>query len=627
MVGELQDIAYFDIETSTFQEGVVDPKKDTLRFFGLRRPNGSKIIFEYPAQKQMIQNVLSNYKYIAGHNINKRKHNGMDMGYDIEVMKRHGFKFKTRDGQDIITLDTQEISEKRLKSMMYLDFSMSQMSLKYLTEYFNLVDDSNSKGEFDYNLYRKPFLTPKERKDSDEYLKRDLESGWLLFKFYYEFFEGFKQFMKPSDVINMSWLTRSAGTVAYKSICNASGLPEKYADTIDYSIPKYEGGYVALPYRDYAEGNIYCIDFASLYPHMYMGGNLYSPIDGTESECYSMLNAGIYGETIDAIQGSYKKEMGKIEKTIQGLYTRRVDAKDKMKKLDKTSDEYKRLDKLQLAIKIIINTMYGISGSQLFVSVYNRVTASDCTAMARRSIKHARQRLSEQGYECLYTDTDSVYVLDHFKNEKRLLDVTESITMEQIASFNITIDTHNFEIEDKIQRMYFFKRDDGTYNKKHYIYVLEDGRIKAKGGRIVKGDCSPLAKEVYKQHIIPKIQKGEKIIMSPETIMQWTIQVAKDNHDMITKRFRVKPMGEYKSTNGKEPTSIQYQVSKMYGTGEHHLVCNKYFGAGKGVKYCTIDEIKGLYGVEWLSAVDYTKYVNDLKHFIEPSDRKMIKKL
>ncbi len=637
MVAELNKILYMDIETAGHTKGKVDPTKDKLRFVGFRLPNGKKIIYEYPHQKQQIQQTISTYKYLAGHNITRRVNNRMNMGFDNIVMQKHGFYFKTFSGQNIIMIDTQAIAEKRLKAMMYIDFSMSQMGLDYLTKYFGIVDETTMKGQFDYDKLRKPVLTPIERKELYDYLYRDLDAGFALLKFFYEFFEGFKSFMKTSDIINMTWLTRSSGTVAYKIICNQAGLPEEYEEHAEMANKAYSGGFVALPYKDFASGSIYCIDFASLYPHMYMMGNLYSPINYIEKEgvglfpeVWSINSGGIYSETTDAIQGSYKRVAGKIELVINKLYTMRVDVKKRMKTLDKESQDYKDCDKLQLACKIVLNTMYGISGSPKFKSVYNLTTASDCTAMARRSIKHAREILKQNGYECLYTDTDSVYVRDSFQDFKKLETLCEDISQIQRDSGNVYISTHNFEIESKIKYMYFFKGDEvkgeALYNKKHYIYVLENGKVKETGGMIVKGTCSPIAKEVYKKFLKPLISEGKPILQSPEMILEWTKQISREQPELLTKRFRVKQMEDYKSTNGKEPSSIQYQVSKMYGVGEHHLVCNKYFGAGKGVKYAKKEELEQYYGMDWLDAVNYSKYVSDLKHFCPPQDRKRIRK-
>ena len=369
-----ENVIIVDCETAT-PTGKPNPDKDILKYIGIRLPNGTKHIFAHPKHKDKCQKLLDRYRYIANHNWK---------GYDLPIMVRHGYRFKNK-----IYIDTLEVIEKRAKSMMYLDFGMGQKNLKYLCKFFGLAIQ---KGDFDYSLLRKPFLTPLEFRDLKEYLFLDLDSTFGLFEYLYDFFSGFKELVSRQDVMNFKWLTSSAGAVVYKLICHNAKLPELYGDGKGV---KYPGGFVSQPYIDFIDGDLYCVDWKSLYPHMFMGGNLYSPTD----------SVGWSGNELFPIKGNYTTDMGVIEKVIQNLYSSRVADKKLMKTVKYGSDEYKNLDRRQLAKKIAINTAYGISGSALFISVYNRTTASDCTLMARCSILNARDTLTKEGYECLYTDT------------------------------------------------------------------------------------------------------------------------------------------------------------------------------------------------------------------------------
>ena len=73
--------------------------------------------------------------------------------------------------------------------------------------------------------------------------------------------------------------------------------------------------------------------------------------------------------------------------------------------------EYKKQgDPKEYAIKILLNSLYGLSGTPVFKQLYNYNTASDCTAIGRQSLIHARTEFLNAGYEVLYSDTDSVYI-------------------------------------------------------------------------------------------------------------------------------------------------------------------------------------------------------------------------
>jgi DNA polymerase elongation subunit (family B) len=602
----LNKCCVFDIETATVEEHP-SPSLDKLRYVGFRLPNGKKLVFHY-SQKAAIQNIISMYPILIGHNIKKRKYRHLDMGYDVEVMERHGYKFFTKNNKRTVFVDTQHIIETRAKSMMRLDLGLGQFSLAYLAKYFKL---EHKKGNFDYSKLQKERLVGEGLKEMTEYLHADLDTTYDLFKYLYDFFSGFQEFMKPQDVLGMKWLTSSSGSSAYKIICHKAGLPELYNDKATMKNKAYQGGYVAKPKLRYAEGNIYCIDFASLYPHMFIGGNLYSPTkDG--------WNGGtLYNQGVDAVKGTYSTEQGKIERVLQELYTTRVEVKKQMKTLEKGTEEYKNLDRKQYAIKIVINTMYGISGSPTFTSVYNLTTASDCTAMARRSIKYAREVLKENGYECLYTDTDSVYVLDVSNDYDRLWKICNEITKDQIDSFNIKVPTHDFEIESKIKKIWFFQDDKGEYLKKHYAYLTEDGKLKLKGIKLVKGDCSKLAQEVYQNHIKQHlIASGEDFFLSKGKLLDWIKVAGTANKQLLAKRYRVGSLTAYKNT-----TSIQAQISMRYGVGEHYLVDNKHIGAGKIKKKARIEELEKSFGKDWINAVDLKPYLQDLSCFIHPRER------
>ena len=73
--------------------------------------------------------------------------------------------------------------------MMYLDLNQGDKSLKKLCERFNL---EHKKGEFDYSLLQKDKLEGEEYQQLEDYLFGDLMSCDDLFKYYYDFFYGFR---------------------------------------------------------------------------------------------------------------------------------------------------------------------------------------------------------------------------------------------------------------------------------------------------------------------------------------------------------------------------------------------------------------------------------------------------
>lgn len=359
---------------------------------------------------------------------------------------------------------------------------------------------------------------------------------------------------------------------------------------------------------------IICLDFRSLYPVVMMGGNVFSI--AKQGEPYwqgSGVYASIYQNNYDGVKGKYSRTRGVIENTLYELLKKRLLVKDDPQQ--------------SLAIKILINTMYGISGSQKFKSVYNITTASDITSMARRSILHARTVLEEYGYQVLYTDTDSAYVKDPFNDLNKLKQVTDYIVDQQRRSMNVPTELHDFKVECIIKHMYFFRDDNNQFVKKQYIYVTDDNKVKAKGIRIVRGDCSPIAKTVYEKYIKPLALEGKSLKLSIEQITNWLKDEIKLNPEQLKKRYRLKSVESYKIAEGKdEATGLHAQLAKKYGAGEHWFVVNKRIGPGKKSHYCKLEELISKYGeTDWVDQILLDPYLGDLKCFISDNERKKIK--
>lgn len=404
-------VVILDLETKVVRgKPSVD---DEIKFVGFKSMSGTRVMFTMD-QRDEIQQVLSYYQVYSGHNIEE---------YDIPILINHGFDVYIGKGKTLRVkklLDTIKILLKRAKPMMYLDLSLGELGLGNLCKRFGL---SSQKGDIDYDIFKQDSWTQEQLEEIQFYLYGDLDSSEALLEYLFNFFYGFKHYVSEKNQKNFSWLISSAGSTSYKIVCHNAGLKEEYTSGAKKSDEvQYSGGFVALPYLPRVQGKIHCVDWSSLYPHIFMSGNLYSPY--TEEEINDIISGTnpndvcwhggkifkpIEEDPDDGVKGFYKRDMGAIEKVIHKLYNDRIEHKKKAKiagdEHGYESIEYKKWDAMQLATKIAINTIYGISGSEIFKNVYNLTTASDCTAMARTSIKHARKRLQDFGYIPLYTDS------------------------------------------------------------------------------------------------------------------------------------------------------------------------------------------------------------------------------
>lgn len=350
---------------------------------------------------------------------------------------------------------------------------------------------------------------------------------------------------------------------------------------------------------------------------MMIGGNLFSILPKDSKEPYWQGNnvyASVYQNSHEGVKGRYSRKQGKIEKIIYELLKERIANKDDKQK--------------SLAIKILINTIYGIMGSPKFKNVHNVISASDVTAMARRTILYSRTVLEEHGYEVIYGDTDSCFVRDPFNDLDKLKQVTQYIVQEQKKSMNIPHDLHEFKIECLVKRMWFFKDDDGKYIKKNYIYVDEHDEITAKGLQIIKGNCSKISQVYWDTVLTKQFIDNTFTWLEPEILLIELKRIAASNPELLVKRYRVNPPNTYKIKEGDdESTALGYQLSLKYGAGEHWLVINKKIGPGKSNHYATVNMLKDKYGDDWLDAVAFEEYMKELSPFVLPEKRNKIHKV
>jgi DNA polymerase I len=94
---------------------------------------------------------------------------------------------------------------------------------------------------------------------------------------------------------------------------------------------------------------------------------------------------------------------------LEKLIIERKALKAQMKKLKKDTPEWRRLDNMQYARKIIANATYGYMGF-FAARWYRRECGASTTAFGRKYITQVIQMAKKEGFEVIYADTDSCMV-------------------------------------------------------------------------------------------------------------------------------------------------------------------------------------------------------------------------
>ncbi len=299
----------------------------------------------------------------------------------------------------------------------------------------------------------------------------------------------------PGDAVDMYVLHKVHGQFALPSKGSVEG-------------EEYEGGAVFDPITGVRE-MVSVLDLKSLYPMCMVTTNA-SPETKVDPESYD-------GETFRAPNGTHfrKEPDGIIREMVDELLTEREQKKDLRNEHDPGSDAYTVYDRQQAAVKVIMNSLYGVLGWTRF-RLYDQEMGAAITATGREVIQFTERAANERDKEVVYGDTDSVML--EFGADATVEEVIEqSFDLEdylndrydEFAREELGAEDHRFQIEfEKLYRRFF-----QAGSKKRYAghIVWKEGKavddIDITGFEYKRSDIAPITKEV--QHrVIEMIVTG-----------------------------------------------------------------------------------------------------------------------
>jgi DNA polymerase I len=291
----------------------------------------------------------------------------------------------------------------------------------------------------------------------------------------------------------------------------------------------YEGGAVFDPITGVRD-TVAVLDLKSLYPMCMVTINA-SPETKVDPARYD-------GETYVAPNGTHfrKEPDGAIREMVDELLAEREDKKARRDDNDPGSPAFERFDRQQQAVKVIMNSMYGVLGWDRF-RLYDREMGAAVTATGRDVIEYTADVTDEIGHEVIYGDTDSVMLeigADH--DVESAIDVAFDLearineSYDEFAARDLDVDldageAHRFEIEfEKLYRRFF-----QAGKKKRYAghIVWKEGKtvddIDITGFEYQRSDIAPITKRVQKE-VIELIVTGAGI----EAVKEYVHDVVED---------------------------------------------------------------------------------------------------
>ena len=141
------------------------------------------------------------------------------------------------------------------------------------------------------------------------------------------------------------------------------------------------------------------LDFKSMYPSLIIARNI----------CFTTLSDD--GEIVSPNGIRYMskdRRVGILPTILEELMEKRDSIKARMKRTE-DRDEYHYLDGLQAAVKVLMNTFYGVFASS-FYRFTDKNIGSSITAFARATVTGIIREVEAEGIPVIYSDTDSVFM-------------------------------------------------------------------------------------------------------------------------------------------------------------------------------------------------------------------------
>jgi DNA polymerase, archaea type len=159
-----------------------------------------------------------------------------------------------------------------------------------------------------------------------------------------------------------------------------------------------EGGYVHSIRPDLVRW-VVVLDFKSMYPSIIISRNI----------CFTTLSpTGSIVAPNGARFLTKEERPGLVPEILRSLMAERDRLKRELKAAQK-EDERIYLDGLQNAVKILMNSFYGVLASS-FYRFTNKEIGAAITAFARETTKGVIEEVGRLGAEVIYSDTDSIFV-------------------------------------------------------------------------------------------------------------------------------------------------------------------------------------------------------------------------
>ncbi len=293
---------------------------------------------------------------------------------------------------------------------------------------------------------------------------------------------------------------------------------------------KYEGAFVFEPTPGLYE-NVGVFDFTSFWPSIIVTFNL-SRSTLLEKKEPNSVEAEVLGKKV-----FFSKKPGFFPEMLKEIIEKRKKYK---RELSEKPDVIKKAR--SNAFKLLANASYGYQG--FFGARYYCPEASGAaTAISRDFIKETIEKINDDGYKTIYSDTDSIAFLMNKKTEQKTMGFLEKLNAHLPGVMEL-------ELEGFFKRGLWVTKREGTIGaKKKYALLGKDGKLKIRGFETVRRDWCPLARETQNKVIRLVLENGneKKALEYLRDIIKKIKQRKIGKEELVIKTMLQKPLSEYKN--------------------------------------------------------------------------------
>lgn len=261
--------------------------------------------------------------------------------------------------------------------------------------------------------------------------------------------------------------------------------------------PELEAAWVMQPVPGRHE-NVALMDFASLYPNIILSANLcWTTLVDEGGEGILTLNIPPKrekdGTYIHGTGGTFhwdQSREGLFPKVVKELLALRKQYKSLMKEAT-DADEKLGYNMLQMAVKVAVNALYGMTGSRKVGGQWSSYAiASSITYLGRKSITMLVDECEKRGYKALAGHTDSVYVQVPFDDAHPLCKTLTGISQNELNLAYLDVEFEAFF-------PYWFTANTKNRNFGLISWPLEDkGKMKVTGYSLKASNAPAVTKEI-----------------------------------------------------------------------------------------------------------------------------------